>query len=129
MMPRLPITENQIAAVVAEFYTCIRGHPALGPVFAAHVNDWPSHEEKITRFWKNAILHERQYDGNPMAVHRAAGNIRLPMFPVWLGLFDAVLDRQLPAELAQEWSRLAHRIGQALMFGMQAAGSGPPSLR
>ena len=127
--PRFDITEDQIARVVATFYACIREHPGLGPVFAAHVQDWPAHEAKITRFWRNAILHERGYDGNPLVVHRAAGNVRLGMFDVWLGLFDRVLRLELPPETAAAWSVLAHRIGRGLMFGMQGAEGAPPSLR
>lgn len=126
--PRFAITEAQIAAVVAEFYACVREHPGLGPVFAAHVTDWPRHEEKITRFWRNAILHDRVYDGNPLEKHRNAGNVRVPMFDVWLGLFDSVLRRELPAETAAAWSALAHRIGRGLRFGMDAT-EGPPLLR
>ena len=102
--PRFDISQDQIARVVATFYACVREHPALGPVFAAHITDWPAHEAKITRFWRNAILHERVYDGNPLAAHRAAGNVRLGMFSVWLGLFDSVLKLELPADTAAEWS-------------------------
>lgn len=127
--PRFAITRPQIEGVVAEFYDLIRRHPGLGPVFAAHVTDWPAHEAKITRFWRNAILHERSYDGNPLAVHRAAGNVRLGMFGVWLGLFDSVLRLELPPEPAAQWSTLAHRIGRALMYGMQGDPGAPPSLR
>jgi len=127
--PRFDISQDQIARVVATFYACVREHPALGPVFAAHITDWPAHEAKITRFWRNAILHERVYDGNPLAAHRAAGNVRLGMFSVWLGLFDSVLKLELPADTATEWSALAHRIGRGLMFGMQGAEGAPPSLR
>lgn len=127
--PRFDISQDQIARVVATFYACVREHPALGPVFAAHITDWPAHEAKITRFWRNAILHERVYDGNPLAAHRAAGNVRLGMFSVWLGLFDSVLKLELPAETAAEWSALAHRIGRGLMFGLQGADGVPPSLR
>lgn len=126
--PRFPITDAQIAAVVASFYASVREHPGLGPVFAAHVTDWPQHEAKITRFWRNAILHERGYDGNPLAVHRAAGNVRVGMFEVWLGLFDSVLRRELPVDTAAAWSALAHRIGRGLMFGMQET-TGAPLLR
>ncbi|AWD21363.1 group III truncated hemoglobin [Pseudogemmobacter blasticus] len=127
--PRFAVTEDQIAAVVAEFYTCVRQHPGLGPVFAAHVQDWPAHEAKITRFWKNAILFDRGYDGNPLAVHRAAGDVRIPMFDVWLGLFDSVLRRELPSETAAAWSALVHRIGRGLVFGLGQAEGAPPSLR
>lgn len=126
--PRFAITAEEIAVVVAEFYACVRQHPGLGPVFAAHVSDWPAHEAKITRFWRNAILFERVYDGNPLEVHRDAGNVRPPMFDVWLGLFDSVLRRGLAPDVAAAWSALAHRIGRGLRFGLEGSG-GPPSLR
>lgn len=116
--PRFPITADQIDTVVAAFYDAIRHHPGLGPVFAVHVNDWSGHEAKVARFWRNAILHERSYDGNPFAIHRDAGNVRAGMFEVWLGLFDSVLKRHLAPETAQSWSELAHRIGRGLRAGV-----------
>lgn len=118
--PRFPITAAEIDLVVAEFYAAIRHHPGLGPVFASHVKDWPEHEAKIARFWRNAILMERCYDGNPFVAHQAAGNVRAPMFDVWLGLFDSVLKRNLAADTAQSWSALAHRIGRGLRMGVEA---------
>ncbi|MBL9075138.1 group III truncated hemoglobin [Tabrizicola sp.] len=127
--PRFDISPDQIARVVATFYAAIRQHPGLGPIFAAHVTDWPQHEEKIARFWRNAILHERVYDGNPLAAHRDAGNVRPGMFEVWLGLFDSVLKLELPPGTAAEWSALARRIGRGLMFGLQGTEGTPPSLR
>lgn len=117
-MARFEVTAAEIAAVVADFYTQVRAHPDLGPVFAAHVSDWPAHEAKIAAFWRNAILLERGYDGNPMQVHRAAGNVRPGMFDAWLGLFDSVLARQLPPDTARAWSALAHRIGRGLRYGL-----------
>lgn len=130
--PRFPVTAEQIDLVVAEFYDAIRHHPGLGPVFAAHVQDWPAHEAKIARFWRNAILFERSYDGNPFAIHRNAGNVRAGMFEIWLGLFDSVLRRNLPPDLAAAWSELAHRIGRGLRAGVAGAettGTGVPILR
>jgi hemoglobin len=130
MPPRIPVTEAQIDRVVAEFYRQIRGHPALGPVFAAHVTDWPAHEAKIARFWRNALLFQRVYDGNPMHVHTAAGNVKAAHFPVWLSLFDAVLARELPAQTAHAWSALAHRIGRGLSYGLPRESVGDvPDLR
>jgi len=67
MPPRFPLTPDQIDRVVTLFYAAIRRHEVLGPIFARHVTDWPEHEEKIARFWRNAILAERGYDGNPWA--------------------------------------------------------------
>ncbi len=127
--PRFPITEAEIAAVVAAFYAAVRQHPGLGPVFAAHVTDWPAHEAKIAGFWGNAILNARSYEGNPMRVHQQAGNVRPGMFAAWLGLFDSVLARELPAETAAAWSALAHRIGESLMMGLMRWNEGVPVLR
>lgn len=127
--PRFPVTDAQIDAVVADFYAAVRAHPGLGPVFAAHVTDWTAHEAKIARFWKNAIRLERGYDGNPMEVHRAAGNVRPGMFIPWLGLFDSVLRRNLPDDVAEAWSALAHRIGESLAMGLMAQRAGPPDLK
>ena len=116
--PRFDITPEEIARVVTSFYEAIRRHPGLGRVFAAHVTDWPAHEAKIAAFWRNAILLERDYDGNPMQVHKDAGNVRPGMFEPWLGLFDSVLRRELRPDQAAAWSALAHKIGQGLRFGV-----------
>ncbi len=134
LAPRFTVTPAQIAVVVDEFYAAIQQHPGLGPVFAAHVTDWATHKAKIAGFWRNAILMERGYDGNPMAAHKAAGNVRPGMFVPWLALFDSVLRRNLPPELAMAWSNLAHRIGRGLVYGLMGLNedgtlAGPPSLR
>ena len=126
--PRFPVTPAQIDRVVAVFYAAVRRHEVLGPVFGGHVANWPEHEEKIARFWRNAILSERAYDGNPMQVHRRAGDVLPDHFPLWLALFDETLRRTLPAESAAAWSALAHRIGAALRMGVTIE-DGPPRLR
>jgi hemoglobin len=127
-LARFPVTPAQIDRVVQVFYARIRAHPDLGPIFAAHIHDWPAHEEKIARFWRNAILLEGSYDGNPMRTHMAAGNVRSDHFPAWLAEFDAVLRAELSPDLAAAWSALAHRIGQGLSFGLDHYGRGVPNL-
>ena len=123
--PRFAITRNQIKDVVTTFYGEIRSDPDLGPIFAAHVDDWPSHEAKIMRFWYNALLFERSYDGNPMQAHMDAGDVTPAHFAIWLPLFDRVLADTLPPETAQSWSALAHRIGQGLKFGLETQRAKP----
>ncbi len=129
-LARFEITQDQIAQVVAAFYAQVRVDPTLGPVFAAHVTDWPAHEAKIERFWRNAILSERVYDGNPMAVHMAAHEVKGGHFDIWLTLFDRVVTAELPHGVATRWSHLAHRIGRGLRMGVEdlRSPSGVPSL-
>ncbi len=130
MLARFDISAAQIDAVTSAFYAQVRNHPTLGPIFASHVTDWPSHEAKIAGFWRNAILLERSYAGNPMQAHKSAQNVHAEHFPVWLGLFDEVLQQELPADTATAWSHLAHRIGRGLQMGLTPpnALSGIPNL-
>lgn len=118
MEPRFPLTRSQIENVVASFYSKVRTDQVLGPIFAIHVSDWPAHETKISNFWGNAILNERNYDGNPMQAHIAAKNVKPDHFERWLALFDGVLADQLPKDVAGAWSYLAHRIGRGLSLGL-----------
>lgn len=129
--PRFSVTPQQIDQVVAVFYAAVRRHEVLGPVFAAHVRDWPAHEARIAAFWRNAILYERGYDGNPMRAHMAAGDVKAVHFDDWLMLFDATLIRVLAPDTAGAWSALAHRIGSGLRMGVTdlRGKDGVPSLR
>lgn len=99
--PRFPVSPAQIDLVVRQFYARVRAGPTLGPVLAGHVADCQTHEKRIGRFWRNALLLQRCNDGNPMQAHRAAGDIKRQHFTIWLSLFDAVLEQQLPQPLAQ----------------------------
>ncbi len=125
MPPRFAITPAQIDRVMVSFYYRIRHHRVLGPVFAAHLGEddavWRAHEEKIGRFWKNAILREGGYQGRPMMVHRAAPDIHPEHFPQWLALFDDTAAAILPPEAAAAWSALAHRLGEAFRMGVEDA--------
>ena len=127
---RIDLTAVQIDKVVAVFYAKVRRDPTLGPVFADKVSDWPSHETKIAAFWRNAILHERSYSGNPMRKHMQAGTVKDRHFPIWLALFDGVLAAQLPVDVAARCSALAHLIGAGLRFGLTMDSTdGVPNLR
>lgn len=119
-LARFEITAAEISRVVAVFYARVRAHPVLGPVFAAHVSDWPEHEEKIAGFWRNAILRERSYSGNPMRVHVSRPDVKAEHFPMWLGLFHEVLRAELPERTALQWGALADRIGEGFRTGVVA---------
>ncbi|MEP1963599.1 group III truncated hemoglobin [Tateyamaria sp.] len=121
MPPRIDLRRRDIANVVKAFYARVRVHPVLGPIFAAHVDDWPTHEEKITCFWANAILFERSYDGNPMQVHIQTGDVLPAHFEPWLALFDETLTELIASPQREQWSHLAHRIGRGLSFGVTDA--------
>ena len=131
--PRIPVSRQQIEAVVETFYARVRDNAVLGPVFFESLTRdaeiWRVHEAKIARFWANAILHERSYDGNPMLVHSGISALKPQMFETWLALFSETLNDLLPEPLARAWSELAHRIGRGLRIGVEQAQqpqNGPP---
>src|SRR5690349_5856166 len=45
------ITEDWIRAVVDEFYRRARRDDQLGPIFAAHIDDWDQHLARMADFW------------------------------------------------------------------------------
>lgn len=130
--PRFPATPDQINAQVSAFYARVREDALLGPVFANHVADWPAHEAKIAAFWRNAILFERSYDGNPQRVHIERPDVKPEMFAHWLDLFEEVAAQTLPPNTATPWVALARRIGVGMKAGVQSARQpkdAPPILR
>lgn len=74
--PRFPSPRTIDRGGRRGLYAAIRRHEVLYPIFAGHVTDWPEHEEKIARFWKNAILYERNYDDSRMQAHMQAGDVQ-----------------------------------------------------
>ncbi len=128
---KFDISAEEINRVVAVFYDRIRTHAVLGPVFANHVTDWPEHEEKIAGFWRNAILREGSYNGNPMRVHVSRPDIKAEHFPDWLDLFYQVLSEELPHDIGRKWAVLAQRIGEGFRTGivsMRQPKDAPPVL-
>ncbi|MCD9148378.1 group III truncated hemoglobin [Pseudophaeobacter flagellatus] len=132
-MRRFDISAAQIDRVVTLFYIRVRADRVLGPIFARYVadGDWPEHEAKIARFWRNAILREKSYSGNPMRVHVSRPEIQAEHFAIWLGLFHQVLQAELSPRLALQWGTLADRIGEGFRTGivaMRQPKDAPPKL-
>lgn len=121
-LARFDVSAEEISRVVTVFYAQIRAHDVLGPVFAAHIKpeEWPAHEGKIAAFWRNAILREKSYSGNPMRVHVSTPEVKAEHFPLWLGLFSEVLQAELPEQQARAWMALADRIGEGFRTGIVA---------
>lgn len=135
-MQRFDMTSGDIDRLISAFYAQIRTHDQLGPIFNDAVGEdkaeWQAHETKIASFWRNALLMDRGYSGNPMMVHMMNPNIQAEHFPIWLELFREVAFRVLDHEKASNISALADRIGRGLSFGIANARQShdaPPILR
>ncbi|WP_051377969.1 group III truncated hemoglobin [Derxia gummosa] len=106
-LPATDATEEQVALLVRRFYDAARADALLGPVFEAHVADWPHHFELLQDFWSHLLRRTGRYQGRPLPKH-----VELPVdakhFARWLELFSVtardVLDPQA-AEFAIDRAR------------------------
>ena len=96
------------------FYADVRQHRVLGPIFNAHIDDWPAHIAKIAEFWARQTGGPSRYPGGFAAAHLPLG-IGAEHFQHWLGLWTVNCQRNLPAAEAKEMTDLAQRIGGQLL--------------
>ncbi|SEP72966.1 hemoglobin [Solimonas aquatica] len=122
-------TEEEIARLVHAFYARVRQDEALGPIFNAHVDDWPHHLAKLVDFWSALLRGTGRFDGAPMPKHAALPDLRPALFQRWLELFRETAAEQENQAMAQQACEMAGRIAQRLWAGYQVSrGQQPEAL-
>lgn len=111
--PFARVSEDDIALVVETFYSRAREDVVLGPVFARHVDDWPLHFERLKAFWSSVLNMTGRYDGMPMRVHAAIGELTPEHFSRWLELFAETLADTVDPRTAQEFLVRARNMADA----------------
>jgi hemoglobin len=102
-----------ILGLIRPFYADLRQHAVLGPVFAAHIRDWPAHLDKITDFWALQTGGPSRYRGGFGTAHVALG-IGVEHFDYWLGLWEFNNARQLQPLEALGLNALARQLAVRL---------------
>lgn len=95
------------------FYADVRQHQLIGPIFAAHIDDWPAHLEKIADFWSGATGGPAAYCGAMPVKHFSLG-LEESHFAVWLDLWRRHCHAHLPAPEAAELIAIAESIAARL---------------
>lgn len=117
IVARTGIDEAMIRKLVHGFYDRVRGDPLLGPVFAARIDDWEPHLERMCAFWSSVALWTGRYHGRPMEKH-----LPLPVdsrhFDRWLELFGRTARELCPAAAADHFIERAERIAESLELGI-----------
>lgn len=111
------------------FYADVRQHREIGPIFAAHIGDWPVHLEKIADFWSGVTGGPALYSG-PMAWKHVSLDLEERHFEAWLDLWRRHCRAHLPAEPAGELIARAELIGQRIREAItlhRPEGPGPES--
>ena len=99
-----------LANLLRYFYADVRQHEEIGPIFAAHVSDWPSHLEKIADFWSGVIGGPARYRG-PMPFKHLHLHLGERHFQAWLGLWHRHCRAHLKEREAEDLICLAEGIG------------------
>ena len=133
LMTRTGLDDATLTRLVHGFYDRIRTDPLLGPIFAAHVDDWAPHLEKMVDFWSSVALMTGRYHGAPMPKH-----LPLPVeaehFERWLDLFRQTATEVCPPEGAALVIDRATRIAASIHMNVMDARGGygragmPPQL-
>jgi hemoglobin len=107
-------TEAEIADLVETFYARVRSDAQLGPLFAAHVSDWPRHLAKMVDFWSSALLRDTRYRGAPLPAHLKLPGLSAALFQHWLDLFRATTAQQPNAALRERADAAALHVARSL---------------
>lgn len=107
-----------IEQMVEEFYARVRQDPELGPIFAKRIDDWPTHLQRMVRFWRAVLRSEPSYSpsprGAPPILHRRIDELRAEHFQRWLRLFGEVVDETYAPSARDHVKNTAARIATAL---------------
>ncbi|MEF2278561.1 group III truncated hemoglobin [Deinococcus sp. YIM 134068] len=109
--------EPALRALLTDFYSRARADELIGPVFAAHVEDWDAHLGRVTAFWVTMLGGGVAWRGNLNTVHGGLG-LRSPHLARWLTLFREAAGAHLGPHEA------ALLVGRAEAMGARLGGRG-----
>lgn len=107
---------EDIKLMVDTFYAHVREDELLGPIFNERIqNNWPTHLEKMYRFWQTVLLHVQAYTGSPFLPH-----VNLPIdkihFDRWLNLFEKTITENFEGAVANDAIQRASNMAQMFQF-------------
>ena len=112
-------TEQEVVLLVNTFYARVKHDPLIGPVFDQHIQDWPTHLEKMVDFWSSLLRGTARFRGMPMVTHSRLEGIAPEHFQRWLELFRQTTHDLENAGLRERANDLSSRIAQSLWHGYQ----------
>ena len=122
--PAALCTEQEIRALVHDFYADVRRDDVLGPIFNSRIHDWDTHLAKLVDFWSSILLRTGRFTGTPMPLHAAMPGLSAELFQHWLATFYKSNARQPNQAMAAQANAMAERIAQSLWMGYQMRNGG-----
>ncbi|HRP90212.1 MAG TPA: group III truncated hemoglobin [Edaphocola sp.] len=94
-------TIEDIKLLVNTFYDKVQMDDLIGEIFMGMIKDWPTHLEKMYRFWSTILLDAQTYRGQPFVPHS-----RMPVdkehFDRWVGYWHETVDQFFTGNVAEE---------------------------
>lgn len=118
LMARTGLDEAKLTNLVHCFYGRVRADDVLGPIFAARIDNWGPHLERMVAFWSSVALMTGQYHGRPMPKH-AGLPVTWEHYERWLALFRETARETCTPEGAAHLIERAERIAQSLFMACQ----------
>lgn len=104
---------ESIEKLLKYFYSDVRQHRVIGPIFSAKIHDWPTHLSKIADFWEQITGGPARFKGDLPIKHLQLG-LAPEHFKAWLSLWESNCRIYLASDVAEEMIGLARAIGQRL---------------
>lgn len=102
--------------LLQHFYSDVRQHQVIGPIFNKQIEDWTSHLEKILRFWTTVTGGPPTYAG-PMMIAHIKLHLGPEHFEIWLDLWRRHCRIRLDAEKAEALINIAETMAERLQGG------------
>lgn len=103
----------KIDEILKYFYADVRQHAEIAPIFAANIDDWPAHLDKIADFWSGVTGGPILYSG-AMPMKHVPLRLEERHFQAWLGLWARQCRARLAPAEADDLIAVAETIGQRL---------------
>ncbi|WP_375262808.1 group III truncated hemoglobin [Palleronia sp.] len=125
LMDRTGLNEALLTELVHRFYGRVRADAVLGPIFAARIDDWEPHLERMVAFWSSVALMTGRYHGAPVPKH-ASLPVTWSDFERWLKLFRETAHEVCSPDGAAHVIERAERIARSLFMAVQDAEQAVP---
>lgn len=104
---------RKLAVLVRNFYSSLRIHPVLGPIFSHHVESWPKHYAVLTDFWSLQTGGPSNYRGKMVAAHESL-TLEPAHFELWLDQWRRSCRLHFAEREAAEMILLAEELGRRM---------------
>ncbi len=127
IMAETGLDEVILRDLVHSFYDKVRRDAVLGPIFAARIEDWGPHLERMVAFWSSVALMTGRYHGRPVPAHTPLP-IHGAHFERWLGLFRETAQEVCTPRGAAHVIERAERIARSLHIAVTEAQAAPDAI-